>query len=81
MKLSKPQMNKKVIKSLESIQQIISVLEVDGFINLRAMDAVGKLPQIMDKVESAGVQISDLSVRQNTLEDVFIELTGSSLRE
>ncbi len=80
-KLSKPQMNKTVIKSLEGIQQIISVLEVDGFINLRAMDAVGKLPQIMDKVESAGVQISDLSVRQNTLEDVFIELTGSSLRE
>jgi ABC-2 type transport system ATP-binding protein len=57
------------------------VLEVDGVINLRAMDAVGKLPQIMDKVESTGVQISDLSVRQNTLEDVFIELTGSSLRE
>ncbi|MGA2675421.1 MAG: ATP-binding cassette domain-containing protein [Methanobacterium sp.] len=81
MKLSKPQMNMKVIESLKSIQQIISVLEVDGVINLRAMDAVGKLPQIMDKVESTGVQISDLSVRQNTLEDVFIELTGSSLRE
>ena len=81
MKLSKPQMNKEVIKSLKSIQQIISVLEVDGLINLRAMDAVGKLPQIMEKVESTGVQISDLNVRQNTLEDVFIELTGSSLRE
>ena len=81
MKLSKPQMNKEVIKSLKSIQQIISVLEVDGLINLRAMDADGKLPQIMEKVESTGVQISDLNVRQNTLEDVFIELTGSSLRE
>ena len=81
MKLSKPQMNMKVIESLKSIQQIISVLEVDGLINLRAMDAVGKLPQIMEKVESTGVQISDLNVRQNTLEDVFIELTGSSLRE
>jgi ABC-2 type transport system ATP-binding protein len=57
------------------------VLEVDGLINLRAMDAVGKLPQIMEKIESTGVQISDLNVRQNTLEDVFIELTGSSLRE
>jgi ABC-2 type transport system ATP-binding protein len=45
------------------------------------MDAVCKLPQIMEKVESTGVQISDLNVRQNTLEDVFIELTGSSLRE
>ncbi len=81
MKLSKPQMNLEVIKSLESIQNILSVVEVDGLINLRAMDAVGKLPQIMEKVESTGVQISDLNVRQNTLEDVFIELTGSSLRE
>ncbi len=81
MKLSKPQMNLEVIKSLESIRNILSVFEVDGLINLRAMDAVGKLPQIMEKVESNGVQISDLNVRQNTLEDVFIELTGSRLRE
>ncbi len=81
MKLSKPQMNNEIIKSLKSIQNILSVVEVDGVINLRAMDAVSKLPKIMDKVESAGVQIADISVRQNTLEDVFIELTGSSLRE
>jgi ABC-2 type transport system ATP-binding protein len=74
-------MNNEIIKSLKSIQNILSVVEVDGVINLRAMDAVSKLPKIMDKVESAGVQIADISVRQNTLEDVFIELTGSSLRE
>jgi ABC-2 type transport system ATP-binding protein len=75
MKLSKPQMNNEIIKSLKSIQNILSVVEVDGVINLRAMDAVSKLPKIMDKVESAGVQIADISVRQNTLEDVFIELS------
>jgi ABC-2 type transport system ATP-binding protein len=35
----------------------------------------------MEEIEGIGVKIVDLSVRQNTLEDVFIELTGSTLRE
>ena len=79
--LSNPQMNPEVINSLKDIQQVLSVLEVDGTINLRALDAVSKLPNVMEKVEKTGAHISDLSMRQNTLEDVFIELTGASLRE
>lgn len=81
MKLSNPQMNAEVIESLESIENVLSVVDVGGIINLRALDAVSKLPKIMEEIGSKGVQISDLSMRQNTLEDVFIELTGSSLRE
>lgn len=81
MTLSKPKMNKEVINSLQCLSHVLSVLEVDGIINLRALDAIGKLPQIMEKVEQSGAQIADLSMRQNTLEDVFIELTGSRLRE
>jgi len=50
-------------------------------VNIRAMNAVAKLPRIMERVEGIGVRIADLSVRQNTLEDVFIELTGTGLRE
>jgi ABC-2 type transport system ATP-binding protein len=45
------------------------------------LDAVGKLPRIMEKLETVEVSIADLSVRQNTLEDVFINLTGTGLRE
>jgi len=36
---------------------------------------------IMDELEHMGVRVVDLSVRQNTLEDVFIDLTGTGLRE
>ena len=40
-----------------------------------------KLPDIIHLVESNGSKIADISIRQNTLEDVFIELTGRQLRE
>jgi len=50
---------------------------------------VGALPAILDSLEAVGpamrtgraVQPSDVRVRENTLEDVFIQLTGRSLRE
>lgn len=69
------------IETLEGMEHVDSVVEVEGMINVRALDAVGKLPRIMEKMEKIGVRIEDLSVRQNTLEDVFIDLTGTTLRE
>jgi ABC-2 type transport system ATP-binding protein len=35
----------------------------------------------MEYIEKTGERMADLSVRQNTLEDVFIDLTGTRLRE
>lgn len=79
--LSDDSMNQKVIKKIEETGNVLSVLEVEGIINLRALNAVGKLPQIIDDIEETGARMADLSVRQNTLEDVFIDLTGTRLRE
>ncbi len=79
--LSNADMNQKVIGKLKEMKNVLSVLQVDGIINLRALNAVGKLPQIMDGIEEAEAHMADLSVRQNTLEDVFIDLTGTRLRE
>ena len=81
MVLSDPEKNQKLVDELEKLDEIIAVVEVDGQVNIRAMNAVAKLPRIMERVEGVGVRIADLSVRQNTLEDVFIELTGTGLRE
>jgi len=81
MKLSDPNKNQEAITALQGMEQVYSVVEVEDRINVRALDAVGKLPSIMEKVETVGVRIADLSVRQNTLEDVFIDLTGTGLRE
>ena len=81
MKLSHPEKNPEVATLLSVMEDVHSAVEVDGTLNVRAMDAVGKLPKIIDAVEKAGCHVLDLSVRQNTLEDVFIDLTGTGLRE
>ena len=75
------QRNQEVIFRLKTMETIDSVIEVDGKINIRALNAVGKLPEIMNKVQDMNTEIADLSLHPNTLEDVFIELTGTSLRE
>ncbi len=80
-KLFKEEYNKDIISSLKEINGILSVIEVDGSINIRSLDIVSKLPKIIETIESKNLKIKDLSLRQNTLEDVFIELTGSKLRE
>lgn len=79
--LADPKMNPEVINELKTMESIDSVTEVEGKINIRTLNAVGKLPEIMSKVQDMNTEIADLSLHPNTLEDVFIELTGTSLRE
>lgn len=81
MKISDPDKNQEVINAIKKLEGIYSVVEVNDQINIRSLDAVSKLPRIMDELEHLGVRVVDLSVRQNTLEDVFIDLTGTGLRE
>ncbi len=48
---------------------------------LRAKDLVPKIPMIYKILEMEGVQVSSMNMRENTLEDVFIHLTGRRLRQ
>lgn len=81
MKISDTSRNQDLINELANEKDVISVVEVKGRINIRALNAVAKLPMMMQTVEKLDVQVEDISVRQNTLEDVFIDLTGTGLRE
>ena len=81
MKISDTSRNKDLINELAREKDVISVIEIKGRINIRALNAVAKLPMMMQTVERLDVQVADISVRQNTLEDVFIDLTGTGLRE
>lgn len=57
-------------------------LDVSGRrLQVRALDAVAQLPAILEVLFALGVQPGELSVRTNTLEDVFIQMTGRRLRE
>lgn len=44
-------------------------------------DIIEHLPQIKNMVETSGLTITEIKLRENTLEDVFIHLTGRSLRQ
>lgn len=57
-----------------------SVVREDFNFAIRAMDLVPKIHEIYQVLEDEQVSISEMKVRENTLEDVFIHLTGKSLR-
>ena len=50
-------------------------------LSVRALNIIGSLPGILEQVRQAGLQPGDVRLRENTLEDVFIQLTGRRLRE
>jgi len=52
-----------------------------GTLTVRALNAVALLAEILDALAAAGLQPADVRLRENTLEDVFIQLTGRRLRE
>ncbi len=66
---------------LASIAGIEEIKDVGGKITIRALNAVRLLPEIIERVEARDAHVSDMSIRENTLEDVFIYLTGRGLRE
>jgi ABC-2 type transport system ATP-binding protein len=50
-------------------------------VSLRVPDASAKLSGILEAAKSNGVETSEVNVREPSLNDVFIELTGKRLRE
>ena len=66
---------------LEKGPQVISVKMEPGKIRLTALDAFQHIPSMFSVLGSIQDQIEDMKVHSTTLEDVFIHLTGRSLRE
>jgi ABC-2 type transport system ATP-binding protein len=52
-----------------------------NLLTVRALKAVRVLPAILEELEKSGLQPTEVRVRENSLEDVFIQLTGRRLRE
>jgi ABC-2 type transport system ATP-binding protein len=52
-----------------------------GSVLIRHPDIIGHLPAIKTHAVSAGLTIAEWKLRENTLEDVFIHLTGRKLRQ
>jgi ABC-2 type transport system ATP-binding protein len=84
MQLADREKNEVVMADLKAVNGILEIQEINdasGTITIRALNAVSLLPEIIERVDATRTRVSDISIRENTLEDVFIYLTGRGLRE
>ncbi|MEU9086107.1 ATP-binding cassette domain-containing protein [Streptomyces sp. NPDC048357] len=77
-----------VVESTDHLATAMSVLEgitgrrpeADGsHITVAAVDAVPTLPQIVRELDASGAVIRDVGIRQPSLDDVFLSLTGKTV--
>lgn len=76
-----------VVESTDHVDKAMSVLEritgrrpeADGLhIVAAAVDAVPTLPQIVRELDASGAVIRDVGIREPSLDDVFLSLTGKT---
>jgi ABC-2 type transport system ATP-binding protein len=69
------------VKDFASRKDIISATIAGGRLVIRIKSAMSHLPELFEYVKDHGSEVRDIRYRGNTLEDVFINLTGKALRE
>jgi hypothetical protein len=68
-------------------QWLSSLPGIDGLVcegdraKFRTTDITRTLAELLTLLDARRIEIAELQVRKATLEDVFIELTGASLRD
>ena len=72
---------KQALAALAGLKRDLVVSAANGALHVRARNAVALLPLIVENLEAAGVPFGEVRLRENTLEDVFIHLTGRRLRQ
>ena len=53
----------------------------EDLLSVRMLNAVSRVPDLMESIRRAGASAAEMRIRENTLEDVFLQLTGRRLRE
>jgi ABC-2 type transport system ATP-binding protein len=69
---------------VEIANRVVGPQEVDvtgRVVNLRVVEGAGTLPGLLRALDAEGVEVEAAEVRRPTLDDVFLTLTGRSLRE
>jgi ABC-2 type transport system ATP-binding protein len=72
-----------VVTASETLAAIArSAASVDGLqVSARVLDGGAELPGLLRALDVAGVSLASIEVRRPTLDDVFLTMTGRSLRE
>jgi ABC-2 type transport system ATP-binding protein len=68
--------------SISGIQNMAEEVELkDSGIIFKSKAIINRIPMILEFLGKAGITITGMHLSENTLEDVFISLTGRNLRE
>lgn len=70
----------KALAFIKSLAGVDTAGLYDDKIRFQALDAVNLLPEVSRSIDQMGGKIEGLSLHNNTLEDIFIFLTGRKLR-
>jgi ABC-2 type transport system ATP-binding protein len=71
-----------ILKAINRIlQKSIHIIRNENTLIVRSRNLIEKIPVIYQILEDESIQLSEMNMRENTLEDVFIHLTGRRLRE
>jgi ABC-2 type transport system ATP-binding protein len=74
----------RAIKTMDGVVNLVSEVE-DSVLGQRLLrfhlESIGLLPMVLDFLFKEGIQLIDLRREEPTLEDAFIELTGTGLRK
>jgi len=57
------------------------VTSVNHTLTVRGRDLLERLPEVLAALRKTGIEMDHIQLRTNTLEDVFLALTGRKLRE
>lgn len=77
-----PQQDQPIERAVAAVAQVTPGASAAGHtLVVRARGVVEVLPAILEALKSAGFRPGEVRLRENTLEDVFITLTGRRLRE
>ncbi len=69
------------VEELLKIEGINEAKTVENKIFIRTLDVVNKLPKVFSILQALQAKITNVSMHRNSLEDVFITLTGRAMRE
>jgi ABC-2 type transport system ATP-binding protein len=67
------------VAALRSIDELDSISGTDGTITVNSPDGPAALGTVAMTLGRAGLQVKSLSMRTPTLDDVFMEMTGSRI--
>lgn len=68
--------------AMEKLKKLeLKIIQTDEKLIIVSRNMITKVHEIYRIFESENIQITELKMRENTLEDVFIHLTGRRLRQ